>query len=202
EDHTTKGREAASTLVSLPIAIPATGGVPTTGEVVVSGHDFYSTPRFSPDGSHLAWLAWRHPNMPWDGTELWVAEVERPDSGRLSMPRRVAGGDSESIFQPGWSPDGALYFVSDRTGWWNLYRLGGSGGLDQSVEIVCEMPAEFGRPQWVFGMSTWAFADASRLVVAFQERGRWNLATIDAQTGSFARVPTDLEPGENLAATR
>jgi dipeptidyl aminopeptidase/acylaminoacyl peptidase len=190
EDHTAKGREAATTLVSLPLA-----GPPTVGEVICSGHDFYSTPRFSPDGSRLSWLAWRHPNMPWDGTELWVADVER--GGTLARPTRVTGGDTDAIFQPGWSPDGTLYFVSDRTGWWNLYRV-----RHDEAEPVCARSTDFGRPQWQLGMSTWAFADASCLVVAFQQLGRWHLATIDSQTGAFTPVPLDLEPGDNVAATR
>ena len=189
EDHTATGREPVTTLVSLPLSGSLAGG-----EVIVSGHDFYSTPRFSPDGSRLSWLAWRHPNMPWDGTELWVADVS-PD-GTLDQPRHVAGGEADAIFQPGWSSDGTPFFVSDRTGWWNLYRVATDG-----VELVHAMDADFGRPQWQLGMSTWAFAEASRLVVAYQQLGRWRLATVDVQTGRFTPVRTDLEPGENITAT-
>jgi len=190
EDHTAGEREPVNTLVSLKL-----DGPPTAGRVIVSGHDFYSTPRFNPDGSRLAWLAWRHPHMPWDGTELWAAGVRR--DGEIEPPTLVAGGDEESIFQPGWSPDGTLYFVSDRTGWWNLYRV--RAGL---VEAIHAMPAEFGRPQWVLGASTWAFADESRLVVAYAENGRWRLATIEASTGALAPVATGLEPGDSVAASR
>jgi dipeptidyl aminopeptidase/acylaminoacyl peptidase len=190
EDHTVKDREPATTLVSLALA-----GPPTAGEVIVSGHDFYSTPRFSPDGSRLSWLAWRHPNMPWDGTELWVANVS--DDGTLNQPRHVTGGATDAIFQPGWSPDGTLHFVSDRTGWWNLYRV-----RNGRMELVHAMTADCGRPQWLLGMSTWAFADASRLVVTCQQLGRWRLATIDVPTGRFTPVRTNLEPGENITATR
>jgi len=190
EDHAAKDREPVTTLVSLPLAGPL-----AAGDVIVSGHDFYSTPRFSPDGSRLSWLAWRHPNMPWDGTELWVANVS--DDGRLDQPRRVAAGETDAIFQPGWSPDSTLYFVSDRTGWWNLYRV-----RNDRVELVHAMDADFGRPQWQLGMSTWAFAGASRLVVTYQQLGRWRLATINVQTGRFRPVRTNLEPGENITATR
>ena len=190
EDHTAREDEPVTTLVSLPLA-----GPPAAGEVIVSGHDFYSTPRFSPDGSRLSWLAWRHPNMPWDGTELWVANVS--GAGTLDQPRRVPADATDAIFQPGWSPNGTLYFVSDRTGWWNLYRV-----RDDRVEVVHAMEADFGRPQWQLGMSTWAFAGASRLVVSFQELGRWHLATIDVQTGRFTPVRTNLEPGENITASR
>ena len=189
EDHTVGPHEAVTTIVSLPLE-----GPPTSGTVIVAGHDFYSTPRFSPDGSRLSWLAWRHPEMPWDGTELWMAEIAA--DGAIVRPRRVTGGKTESIFQPGWSPDGTLYFVSDRTGWWNIHRL-----VDGRVEPVHPMAAEFGRPQWQLGTCTWAFADASRLVIAYAQNGRWRLATIDLRTATLRPVPTDVEPAETLAAT-
>jgi dipeptidyl aminopeptidase/acylaminoacyl peptidase len=189
EDHTAKGYEAVSTLVSLPLV-----GPPTAGDVIVTGHDFYSTPRFSPDGSRLSWLAWRHPNMPWDGTELWVADVAR--DGTLGPPQRVTGGDTDAIFQPGWSPDGTLHFVSDRTGWWNLYRV-----RNGQIEIVHAMSADVGRPQWQLGMSTWAFADATRIVVTYQQLGRWRLAMIDTATDTCSPMCAHLEPGENITAT-
>ena len=189
EDHTVKNREAVTTLVSLSL-----DGESTAGEVVVSGHDFYSTPRFSPDGSHVSWLAWRHPQMPWDGTELFVANVG--SDGTTALPALVAGSEHESVFQPGWSPDGVLYFVSDRTGWWNLYRV-----RQGRVEPVCPMAAEFGRPQWVFGACTWAFAGPSRLVVAYAENGRWRLGTIDVPTASLSALTADVEPADAIAAT-
>ena len=190
EDHTVNNREAVTTLVSVPL-----DGPPSSGDIVVAGFDFYAAPRLSPDCSRLSWLAWRHPQMPWDGTELWVATV-RAD-GALAGPTRIAGGDAESIFQPAWSPDGVLYFVSDRTGWWNLYRASPS-----RVEAVCEMPAEFGRPLWQLGTSTWAFADASRIVAACAQGGRWRLVTIDVTTGRLAAVATDFEPADSVASTR
>jgi dipeptidyl aminopeptidase/acylaminoacyl peptidase len=189
EDRTTKSQEAVTTLVSVGL-----DAAPGAGVVIASGHDFYSTPRFSPDGTQLSWLAWNHPQMPWDGTELWLATVS-PD-GTLNDPRRITGDASDAIFQPGWGPDGTLYFVSDRTGWWNLYRL-----RDGKVEPVHALDVDFGRPQWQFGMTTWAFADSSRIVVTYQQRGRWRLATIDAETGAFTPVPVEVEPGDSIAAT-
>ena len=190
EDHTVQGREPVTTLVSV-----ALDAAPSAGIVIASGHDFYSTPRFSPDGTQLSWLAWNHPQMPWDGTELWLANVSA--DGTLDGARRIAGGPTDAIFQPGWAPDGTLHFVSDRTGWWNLYRV-----RDGAIEPVCAVEADVGRPQWQFGMSTWAFADSSRIVVTYQQRGRWRLATIDAQAGVFTPVPLDLEPGDNIVATK
>ena len=116
----------------------------------MQGQDFYSSPRVSPDGKHLAWLSWNHPNMPWIGTELWVADFG--ETGELQAPILIAGSANESIFQPEWSPDGTLYFVSDRSGWWNLYRW-----RDGDTEAVLPKKAEFGQPQWVFGMATYGF---------------------------------------------
>jgi dipeptidyl aminopeptidase/acylaminoacyl peptidase len=168
EDHTAPGREAVNTIASVDLE---------SGEsrALVSGHDFYAAPRLSPDGARLVWLAWNHPNMPWDGTELWTGDLQ-PD-GSLGHCARVAGGADESIFQPAWSPDGTLYFVSDRTGWWNLHRL-----RDGRIEPLIEMEAEFGRPQWVFDARTYAFESARRLICAYTQEGAWQLASID--TGS------------------
>jgi dipeptidyl aminopeptidase/acylaminoacyl peptidase len=190
EDHSARGREAVTTLVSLPL-----DGPPRAGDVLVAGHDFYSTPRFSPDGTRLSWLAWRHPQMPWDGTELWVADLAR--DGTIERSARVAGSETESISQPGWSPDARLYFVSDRTGWWNLYCW-----HDERVNPVHPVQADFGRPLWQLSASTWAVADEHRLVVTYADRGRWKLATIEPSTGALRPVATDIEPADSLAASR
>jgi dipeptidyl aminopeptidase/acylaminoacyl peptidase len=177
EDHRQQGREAVNELV----AVSTDDGPEEL--VLVSGNDFYSSPRLSPDGSRLAWLTWNHPNMPWDGCELWVGELTA--NGAVENQRRVAGGIAESIFQPEWSPDGVLYFVSDRSGWWNIYR-----GADGGAEYVCEMEAEFGAAQWIFGLSTYAFESADRIICAFAERGIWHLGTIDTRTRALERIDT------------
>ena len=188
EDHTDPRHEAVNTVVSLDL----NGG---GGEqVLVSGNDFYSSPRLSPDGSRLAWLTWNHPNLPWDGTELWVGELQA--DGSLGRAERVAGGVAESIFQPEWSPDGVLYFVSDRTGWWNLYRWRGG-----RVEPLIEMEAEFGVPQWVFGMFTYAFESAGHIICTYNEQGTWHLARLDTATGELTRIVTPYtEIGQVRAA--
>jgi dipeptidyl aminopeptidase/acylaminoacyl peptidase len=154
-----------------------------TGEesVLVSGNDFYASPRLSPDRGRLAWLTWNHPNMPWDGTELWVCDLGA--NGAPENATRVAGGHDESIFQPEWSPDGTLHFVSDRTGWWNLYREG-------ETEPLCEREAEFGLPQWAFGMSTYAFVSPQRIACSYTERGSSRLALLDTETGELEPVET------------
>ncbi|MDX1656589.1 MAG: S9 family peptidase, partial [Candidatus Competibacteraceae bacterium] len=188
EDHSQDGREPVNLLVSLD---------PQDGEsrmVLASGQDFYSSPRVSPDGSRLAWLSWNHPNMPWDGTELWVADLN-PD-GSVANPRAVAGGPNESIFQPEWSPDGALFFVSDRSGWWNLFRWDGEG----DGRPLLPMEAEFGQPQWLFGMSTYAFESPERLVCAYRWRGSWHLATLDPDGQHLAVVRLPYSEYEQIRA--
>jgi dipeptidyl aminopeptidase/acylaminoacyl peptidase len=152
------GREAINEIV----AVPAAGsGQP---RIILGGYDFYSFPRISPDGARLAWTCWRHPQMPWDGTELWVGDLGPFHS--VLNPRRVAGSPAESIFQPEWGPDGRLYFISDRTGWWNLYT-------ERSGRIVpiFEINAEIGIPQWLFGYSRYAFLSKNRIACIVNENG-------------------------------
>jgi dipeptidyl aminopeptidase/acylaminoacyl peptidase len=160
--------------------------------VLASGNDFYSSPRPSPDGNRLAWLTWNHPNMPWDGTELVVCDVD--SEGRPENVGRVAGGPDESILQPEWSPDGTLHFVSDRTGWWNLYRL--SAG---NVEPLCEKEAEFGAPQWMFGISTYAFLSSGRIVCSYTDHGGSHLALLDTEGGKLEPIET---PYSSIAFVR
>jgi dipeptidyl aminopeptidase/acylaminoacyl peptidase len=175
EDHGAAGEEPVTRLVGVDAV---SGGVP---EPLAAGHDFYASPCLSPDGGRFAWLTWDHPDMPWNGSVLWVADVD--EAGALSTPRRVGGGRDESIFQPSWSPDGELYFVSDRTGWWNLYRERGV-----VVEGVLTGAFETGLPQWVFGMSTYAFLGASAAVVAVNELGVWRLVRVDTESGAVSRL--------------
>jgi dipeptidyl aminopeptidase/acylaminoacyl peptidase len=170
------GDEAVNTIAAISLA---------TGEqqVLVEGNDFYASPRLSPDGSRLAWLTWNHPNMPWDGTELWVGEIDA--QGQLHNAQLAAGGPTESIFQPTWSPDGLLTFVSDRTGWWNLYRM-----EDAEARNLAPIDAEFGLPQWVFGMSTYAYAGSERIICAYTQDGLDTLASLDVSTGGLHEIET------------
>lgn len=176
EDHT-GGGEAVNAVVSINLDDGS------EALVLASGHDFYSTPRLSPDGQRLAWLAWNHPNMPWDGTQLWVGEFAA--DGSLTNTEVVAGGAEESIFQPEWSPDGTLHFVSDRSGWWNLYRRGEGG-----TKPLHEMAAEFGMPQWVFGLSMYGFESAETIICTYIERGRSRLARLDTSADRFEEIET------------
>ena len=182
EDHRGNG-EPVNSIVSLDL---------TSGreQVVVSGADFYSNAIVSPDGARLAWLQWVHPQMPWDGTELWVADLTRDAS--IGTPRKIAGGSDESIFQPEWSPGGELFYVSDRTGWWNLYR--GEG------DPLLPLAAEFGKPQWTFSQSSYGFVDARTLAATFTEGGRWKLGLVHLESGSFERMEIAVEPTEGVLA--
>jgi dipeptidyl aminopeptidase/acylaminoacyl peptidase len=159
--------------------------------VLVTGADFVSDPRFSPDGQRLSWLQWDHPDMPWDGTELCVTELRWSPVGPGLMHVAVVAGRSnelghgESVFQPRWAADGALWFVSDRTGWWNLYRWtpGEPGSRTGDVEAMVLTDAEIGLPQWVFGQSRYAFLDGGRVAFAYQRDGFDHLA-VRASDGS------------------
>ncbi len=185
EDHTGDGSEPVNSIVAVDVQ-PGDG----FGSVLVEGNDFYSSPRLSPDGTQLAWLTWNHPNMPWDGCELWVGEFG--EDGKLASTRWVAGGAAESIFQPEWSPDGVLYFASDRSGWWNLERITPDGG----IERVTQSKGELGMPQWVFGMSSYAFASNDVVVCSHIEQGVSTLATLDLQSGKLISIDcpyTDIQ---------
>jgi len=188
EDHRIAGSEAINTLASIDLD----GG--SEQMVLASGYDFYSSPRLSRDGSRLAWLAWNHPNMPWDGTELWVADF-LPD-GSLTNSMFVAGGGSESIFQPEWSAEGDLYYVSDITGWWNLYRY-----HNGKTRPLCPMEAEFGMPQWGFGMSTYAFESPNRIVCAYIKQGVSHLGILDVETGKLEEVESAYSRIEGIRAS-
>ena len=134
----------------------------------------------------MAWLTWNHPNMPWVATEAWVGEIAA--DGTVANATKVAGGPDESVLQPEWSPDGDLYFVSDRgSGWWNLHRY-----RDGVTELMAPMEAEFGRPQWRFGMSAYAFGSAERLICCFVRDGVWKLAEVDTRTKRFDLIPTEF----------
>jgi len=187
EEHA-EGQEAVNAIVALALD----GSAAQT--VLVAGNDFYASPRLSPCGNYLLWLTWNHPNMPWDGTELWLADVQ--SDGSLAHARCIAGGENESIFQPEWSPDGVIYFASDRNGWWNLYRWRG-----EHAEPLVEMAAEFGLPQWVFGLRTYAFESAERIICTYIQDGQNYLASLDVRTGALERIATPYTVISQLPVT-
>jgi dipeptidyl aminopeptidase/acylaminoacyl peptidase len=192
QDHTAEG-EAVNAIVALGL----NGG--DNGRVLAGGNDFYSSARLSPDGTKLAYLTWNHPNMPWDGCELWVADVG-PD-GALRHAGRVAGGTTESVFQPEWSPDGVLHFAAETSGWWNLQRW-----KDGAVEALCPMQAEFGEPQWVFCMFTYDFVSSTHILCTYSQNSTWHLALLDTSTKKLTPIDnpftdiSDIRAGRGFAA--
>ena len=172
-------------------ALPTDGSSPPW--VLAAGHDFYAAPRPSPDGHQLAWLSWDRPQMPWAGSDLWVADLHH---GRLGSPQHIAGGPEESIIQPEWAPGGDLYFVSDRSGWWNLYRCR-PPFEDGHVEPLLPMAAEFADPPWELDYSTYALLSDGRIVCRYRQTGTDHLAMLDPRTGrldSLAVPFTSIKP--------
>jgi dipeptidyl aminopeptidase/acylaminoacyl peptidase len=193
EDHTTGAAQPSNMLVDISLD----GSRPP--RTLVSGNDFYVAPRLSPDNQRLSWLEWRHPNMPWDGTELWVGRFAA--DGTIAEKCKVAGGDTESVLQPEWSPDGVLYFVSDRSGWWNIYRIVGdpmnSGAGSQAVYPLL---AEFAGAQWGFRPSRYAFASAKQLVCSYYRNGSASLAAVDLETLAVTPIVTEFSEIASLRA--
>jgi dipeptidyl aminopeptidase/acylaminoacyl peptidase len=215
-------RHLADEVVNDLVVLPAgDAGEPT---VVASGHDFFSSPRPSPDGRLLAGLCWDHPNMPWDGTELWVAALDEED--RQTAAVRVAGGEEESVVQPLWAPDGGLLFVSDRSGWWNLYRVepaelaGALAGADAAQDALAPgashpvarptaapglgaallpMEAEFAKPQWVFGVQNAVFLPDGRLA-AFCTRDGLDRVVVLAPDGGVREPDCELTSIASIVA--
>jgi dipeptidyl aminopeptidase/acylaminoacyl peptidase len=173
EDHHTDG-EPANEIV----AIPASGGEAT---VLTGGRDFVSSPRSSPDGRQLAWITWDHPNMPWDDTELWIGRLDSTGGTiRLEDRRRAAGGPGESVQQPGWGRHSSLFVISDRTDWWNLYRV---DGID-TLTPMTELEAEVGLPPWLFGRPSYGFTRPNGdLILTWSEHGRARLGRLPQEGG-------------------
>ena len=146
--------------------------------------DFYAYPRLSPDGETLCWIQWQHPHMPWDCTQLWQATIA--EDGSLSNKTVVAGGNNDqAIFQPQWSPDNQLYFVSDSNNWWNIYRADNG-----EIEPVVEIAAEFATPLWQFGMSTYDFIDSDTIGCLWTEKGIWHCGFIDLKRSQLSPIKT------------
>jgi dipeptidyl aminopeptidase/acylaminoacyl peptidase len=191
EDHTSGGEP-----VNAVVAVDLAGAGNDAGRVLADGHAFFSSPRLSPDGGALIWLSWDHPNMPWNGTTLHLAAVA--DDGSVGASEVIAGGPVESIFQPEWSPAGdGILFVSDRSGWWNLYRY---DPTTRATEPLAPMAAEFGVPQWIFGLSTYAFAGPERIVCTYTSGGLGRLAVLDLHTKSLTPIATPFTEIGSLRA--
>lgn len=185
EDHTVKGNEARTTIVSINIE----SGKQT---VLLEGNDFYSSPGLSPDGKRLTWLTWSHPNMPWDESQVYVADFDS-NGNSIKNLHMVAGSKDESCFQPQWSPQGELFFISDRNGFWNFYRG------DRSPLLVLDKKTDFGVPQWIFGLSTYDFLNDGRILCAYgEEDGVSKLAVLDAERGTLTPVSCQWQDFGNI----
>jgi dipeptidyl aminopeptidase/acylaminoacyl peptidase len=184
-------REAVNSIASINLDDPE------DLNIIVTGADFYASPALSPDGKSLAWLSWNHPNMPWDGTVLVVAKLQR--NGMPTAPQLVAGSTIEAVFQPQWSPANVLYFVSDRTGWGNLYAW-----KDGEIRELYRAAAEFGLPQWVFGQSTYGFG-TDCIICTYTQGGIWHLARLDLLNGLVEidlSANSDVEPYTEISQLR
>ncbi|HEY0894574.1 MAG TPA: S9 family peptidase [Cellvibrio sp.] len=166
-------------------------------QILAQGADFYSNPRLSPNGKQLSFLRWDHPNMPWDSTECVLAQLN-PDGDIVSSTVIAGGaataeGKTESVFQPQWSPAGELFFVSDRSNWWNIYRW-----RDGKAEAVYALDAEFATPQWVFGMSTYGFLSKDEIFCCFSQNGFWQLGVINTTTNTLAKISANFRDISNI----
>ena len=182
------------------VALPTDGAAAPW--VLTAGRDFYAAARPSPDGRQLAWLSWDRPQMPWDGSDLWVAELT--SDGRLGPARHVAGGPEESIIQPEWTPSGDLCFVSDRSGWWNLYRLR-PPIASRTPEPLLPMEAEFADPPWELDYSTYAVLTDGHIACRYRQTGTDHLAVLDVRAGHLEQlaVPvTSIKPYLRAAGGR
>ncbi len=172
EDHTDPA-EVRNELVMLPVDGSA------DPVVIVSGEDFYASPRIDQAGRRLAWVSWNHPNMPWDDTRLWTADL---GDNRVTNVGQVPT-SGESFFQPEWSPDGVLHVVSDRTGWWNIYRVD-----DAELAPVHPAEREYGEPAWLFGFRTYGFLPDGRIAAKSAKDGLWSLEILDGDGASIVDV--------------
>lgn len=170
-------KPAENCIISINLQAGVTDDAENTVTILVSGNDFYSNPRPSPDGQFISWLTWNHPNMPWDASECWLAEVNA--EGIIRNPLKMAGDGDESIFQPQWSLDNQLFFISDKTNWWNIYSYNISS---QKITAITALDAEFATPQWQFGMSCYGFLTAEKLLCCYSHLGQWYLSIADTKS--------------------
>ncbi len=188
EDHSDMQQEAKNKIVKIDL------DETTNITILDEGEDFFSSPRLSPDGENRSWLTWNHPNMPWDETTLYSQILEE---GKYFSPYPIAGAEHESICQPEDSPNGILHFVSDRTGWWNLYRH-----REGNTEALCPMEAEFAVPHWVFRQSQYAFIDETNIICAYIEKGFFKLGILDTETKQLEKIATPYTMISSVRATK
>jgi dipeptidyl aminopeptidase/acylaminoacyl peptidase len=170
EDHSDENNEAVNTIVAVSLSERK------DEQILVEGADFYSNPRISYDGKQLCWISWQHPNMPWDNTSLYLAEIN--NGGELAASVHIAGGNNEAVCQPVWSPDNTLYFVSDRSNWWNLCCVT-SDTNEHVIESIIEIEAEFAVPQWSFRECNYDFVNKDSILAIYRQKGLAYIALIN-----------------------
>lgn len=186
EDHSNKDSEAINTIVA--VSLSGSTSESKDEKILVEGTDFYSNPRISHDGKQLCWISWQHPNMPWDNTRLYLAAII--DAGELTTPVLITS-EGESVCQPVWSPNNTLYFVTDRSNWWNLYRLN-----NNKIECIYELDAEFAAPQWSFRGCNYDFIDDETIVAIYKQEGLAYVGMIDVNSNTLETLSlsyTDIE---------
>jgi dipeptidyl aminopeptidase/acylaminoacyl peptidase len=184
-------RHSPSGVVHGIVAVHAQGSTATVP--VIEGRDFYAAPRPSPDGSFLAWLTWDHPDMPWDGSELWVGRwIAGEGEPRVVESRQIAGGNEVSIGQPLWCGDGSLCYLSDEAGWWQPYRLTAVDDARSAASALVSVQAEFHGPDWVLGQSTMAELPDGSLACRMHRDGTDRVVRIPVATRS---APGGLDSG-------
>ncbi len=184
ETHTTDSESKHTTVINSIVSIDIDSGKITT---MVTGNDFYASPKINNTSTQLCWQTWNHPNMPWDGNQLYLASIN--NATELTNTKIIAGSDDISTFQPQWSADNILYFISDESDWWHLYRYQKNQN-EKPIQQLTFGEKEFGLPQWVFAQSTYAFIDEQTIICSFQENGVTHLATLSLNTISPANAPT------------
>ncbi|SKA82740.1 Dipeptidyl aminopeptidase/acylaminoacyl peptidase [Agreia bicolorata] len=193
ETHT--GSELTRDIVAIPLDGSAASDA---GRIrsIVSGSHFLASPRISPDGTKIAWIAWEHPQMPWDGTELRVGALD--EAGQVREWRTLAGSTTESVLQPEWRGDDALFVISDRTGWWNLYlaefnsAFASSGTEPVELRPLHAASFDFGGALWMLGTTWYTVLDADRLLTV-RTFGTDQAAILDVQTGELTELPLEID---------
>lgn len=162
-------------------------------QVIFTGSDFYSSPSISPNGKKISWLQWNHPNMPWDATELWVAEINI--NGEIENRQRVESDLAQSFYQPTWNSKNELFVSSDKTGFWNIYKV-------TSLQLMNLFPknVDFGRPMWISGTRCFDFLNENTIISCYSEKGIWKTGTINLKDFSFTEINNSLTCIYNIVA--